>query len=106
MVQGIQVAVTFARGSPARRAASAFAGPGSARAGACQAPQTTAIRANPSFRAARIPWRICASRSASSPSGGGAPARSAAIASPISAKRPVASCRCSIWCSHHSSWSV
>ncbi len=38
--------------------------------GACQAPQTTAMRLKPSRWAARMAWRMCASRCASSSSRG------------------------------------
>ncbi len=95
--------MVFLLGRPRRRSWSGFAGPSRARTGACQAPHTTAILSKPSFCAARICCRMKASRSASLPRAGGDWARSAVIAWRMPSKRPAASRRCSIWCSHQSS---
>ncbi len=105
-VQGTQVSVTFRLALPRSAAASRLAGgSGQARTGACQAPQTTAIRDRPRRRAARMVCRMYASRRCSSGLGGLASRRSSAIASVISGNGEEESSRDSTRSSHHRSGS-
>ena len=105
-VHGTQVSVIFRFGIPRSSAASAAAG-GSFpdRAGACQAPHTTATVPAVSFSAARRTWRMCASRRCSRSCSPGVPARSSAMASVSAANGDPPSSRDSITLSHQRSGS-
>ena len=105
-VHGTQHMPTFTRGRPRSVWASVVAdGSGSASAGTCHAPQTTAIRSCPSAIALRSTWRMCASRCASRRVDASRPPRTAVIAIATASNAGAPSPRCSITSSHHRSGS-